>query len=162
MSRRMWFNLENTGLRAVNPLFVILVSGMLTLTSSTVLGVEGDKQEATLEKSDHRVRKAPVENEDVPSDGSFVAAGASSGIEFATAVAIGVVGAALISYGKDEVKRNKSLMSQELPDSKLVSTETNVKSTATTTRLFLGVPCTCWRPPCESSADACGWKTSCS
>ncbi|MDC0237530.1 hypothetical protein OAL49_03590 [Gammaproteobacteria bacterium] len=117
----------------MNPFFLVLITGILTLTSNSVLGDETDEQEARLEKSDHRVGQMGAKVENLAVHGPFVAAGASSGIEIATAVAIGVVGAALVSYGENEVKRGKSPTSKKPQDSFFASTGSNVRSTATTT-----------------------------
>jgi len=117
----------------VDPFFLVLIMGILTVTSNDVLGVETDEQEASLDKSDHRLGKTRAEVENLALQGPFVAAGASSGIEIATAVAIGVVGAALISYGEEEAQRGKSPTSKKPQDSVFASTGSNVRSTATTT-----------------------------
>ena len=107
-------------LRVVNPFFLVLITGMLTLTSKYVLGAESDEQGAVLEKGDRS------------SGQTLVAAGASSGIEIATAVAIGVVGAAIVSYGEDEVQLGRALTSQERQAPTFALTDSNVRSTATT------------------------------
>ena len=117
----------------MNPFFLVLITGMLTLTSNNVLGVETGEQEARLDKSDRRLEPTSAEDENVVVHKPFVVAGASSGIEIATAVAIGVVGAALISYGEDEVQPGKSTTSHKPQDSTFALTGSNVRSTTTTT-----------------------------
>ena len=117
----------------MNPFFLVLITGVLTLTSNDVLGAEADEQEARLEKSDRRFEQTGAEVENLALHGPFIATGASSGIEVATAVAIGVVGAALISYGEEEAQRGKSPTSKKPQDSVFASTGSNVRSTATTT-----------------------------
>ena len=117
----------------MNPFFLVLIMGILTLTSNDVLGVEIDEQEASLDRSDRRLGTTRAEVENLALQGPLVAAGASSGIEIATAVAIGVVGAALISYGQDEVQLGKSPTSKTSQDSVFSSTGSNVRSTTTTT-----------------------------
>ena len=116
----------------MNPFFLVLITGMLTLTSNNVLGVETGEQEARLDKSDHSLEQTTAEVENVLVRKPFVVAGASSGIEIATAVAIGVVGAALISYGKDEAQSGKPPTSQGPQDAAVASTGSNVRSTTTT------------------------------
>ena len=117
----------------MNPFFLLSIAGILTLTSSNVMGVETDEREVKSVRSDPRIEPARAEDENVVLHGPFVVAGASSGIKIATAVAIGVVGAALISYGEDEVQSGKPLTSQGPLDSTFASADSDVRSTATTT-----------------------------
>ena len=116
----------------MNPLFLVLITGLLTLTSSNVLGVETDEQEAKSNRTDPRLEQTRAEDENVAMHGPFVAVGASSGIEFATAVAIGVVGAALISYGEDQVQKGELLTLERPQDTTFASKGGEIRTTATT------------------------------
>ena len=117
----------------MNPFFLLSIAGILTLTSSNVMGVETAEPEAKANRGDPRTEQMRTSDENVALHGPFLAGGASSGIDIATAVAIGVVGAALISYGEDEVQSGKPLTSQGPLDSTFASADSDVRSTATTT-----------------------------
>ena len=116
----------------MNPLFLVLITGLLTLTSGNVLGVEVGQEKANSVSSIPRIEKARAEDENVAMQAPFVVAGASSGIEFATAVAIGVVGAALISYGEDQVQNGELLTSKRPQDTTFASKGAEIRTTPTT------------------------------
>ena len=116
----------------MNPLFLVLITGLLTLTSGNVLGVEVGQEKAKSNRTDPRLEKVRAEDESVSMHGPFVVAGASSGIEFATAVAIGVVGAALISYGEDQVQNGELLTSERPQDTTFASKGAEIRTTPTT------------------------------
>lgn len=116
----------------MNPFFLVLITGILALTSDNVLGVETDEPEAKSVRSGPLLEPTRAEDENVAMHGPFVAVGASSGIEFATAVAIGVVGAALISYGEDQVQKGELLTSERPQDTTFASKGAEIRTTATT------------------------------
>ena len=116
----------------MNPLFLVLITGLLTLTSGNVLGVEVGQEKAKSNRTDPRLEQTRAEEENIALHGPFVAAGASSGIEFATAVAIGVVGAALISYGEDQVQNSELLTSERPQDTTFASKGGDIRTTSTT------------------------------
>ena len=116
----------------MNPLFLVLIVGLLTLTSGNVLGVEVGQEKAKSNRTDPRLEQARAEDENVSMHGPVVVVGASSGIEFATAVAIGVVGAALISYGEDQVQNGELLASERSQDTTFASKGGEIRTTATT------------------------------
>ncbi len=116
----------------MNPLFLVLITGLLTLTSGNVLGVEVGQEKAKSNRTDPRLEQVRAEDESVSMHGPFVIVGASSGIEFATAVAIGVVGAALISYGEDQVQNGELLTSERPQDTMFASKGAEIRTTPTT------------------------------
>ena len=116
----------------MNPLFLVLITGLLTLTSGSVSGVEVGQEKAKSNRTDPRLEQARAEDENVSMHGPFVVVGASSGIEFATAIAIGVVGAALISYGEDQVQNGELLASERSQDTTFASKGGEIRTTATT------------------------------
>ena len=116
----------------MNPLFLVLITGLLTLTSGNVLGVEVGQEKDKSNRTDPRIEPTRAEDENVAMLGQFVAAGASSGIEFATAVAIGVVGAALISYSENQVQNGELLTSKRPQDTTFASEGTEIRTTPTT------------------------------
>ena len=124
----------------MNSFFLVLTAGMLTLTSGYVHGVETGGKESRSDDSGHRSEQAGAAGGSLKVLTPFVAEGASSGINIATAVAIGVVGAALISYGADDARGGGSPISYEVKNSGIASAGSDVRSTTTTTRA--GTPTT--------------------